>query len=469
MNQAETKDIMAVPCLLRNLFTLVTFQRLTIALLVAFTRPSSSWRLLIFPVLIIWNIHLLPQYHNHITRSVVVAFASGEALGGILHYAEKILLKGWSFETYGSSITIKNGSDEYILKANRGKDGNLDGRKATVWSKFWFGAWVSFSDRYVASPHQATNTPPYSSSKPSYIPSHLRFLLRKFFLMVFCYIIIDVCSQGNQPELNPILYADEKIPLHGRLWNGKLAGEELLVRISTSLGFWFAGYWMIQGYYSTLGFLAVALGLSRPELERPIFGSFGKACTIRGFWGSFWHQLLRHRLTTISDYATYSVLRLPRSSSSSASGQLPLKHSQPSFHRILTRYTHILFCFLVSGVYHQVIEVAQGLYWRESSATSFFVLMAVGIMIEDAVQWVWFDVWGSGKESESKQRIKGKEEQIVEGRARGKGWTTIIGYLWVAIWFSFATPWYAYPGLRRNAGGEKDAVLPFSVVEYLTT
>ena len=178
------------------------------------------------------------------------------------------------------------------------------------------------------------------------------------------------------------------------------------------------------------------------ELERPIFGSFTEAHTVRGFWGRFWHQLLRCRLVAVADWVTYDVLRMPRSSNRGGVNVV----------RIVARYTHILCCFLVSGVFHHVIDVAQGLRWWESGATQFFVLMAVGIMCEDAVQWVWFDL------------LQG--EASVQGRKRkGTRWTICIGYMWVAAWFSVATPWYGYPTLSRDEGGSRDKVLPFSVVD----
>ena len=120
---------------------------------------------------------------------------------------------------------------------------------------------------------------------------------------------------------------------------------------------------------------------------------------------------------------------------------------------------------MISGVIHHLIGVAQGLPWRESGALAFFGLMVVGIIIEDTVQWVWFDVL-------SGQNIldTGKREDAPNSRENrsGKWWTKAVGYMWVIIWFSLATPYYVYPSLSRNEGGEKGKVMPFSVVEWVT-
>ncbi|KAL8822488.1 MAG: hypothetical protein Q9191_006780 [Dirinaria sp. TL-2023a] len=224
--------------------------------------------------------------------------------------------------------------------------------------------------------------------------------------------------------------------------------ENLSVRITTRLGVWFGAYWTIQGYYCYWSFLGVLLGLSRPQLERPIFGSvIEEAYTLRGFWGKGWHQVMRRRLVAGADWLTYEALRLPRLGTGAGSGEVS---RFSGFVRLLTKYTHLTIVFWISGIFHGTIEVAQGLEWRESGATSFFLLMAVGIMIEDAVHWVW--------------SLTDEDKTV---RKKGKLWTKAVGYLWVVFWFSVATPYYAYPGLRRNKGEDKDKIVPFSVVGYL--
>lgn len=442
---------MALPSAISNPFSLIISQRLTIAFIAAFIPKSSPLRPLIFPIFIAWNIHLLPRYYETIPRAPWIALVSSDALGGLLHYMEKVLIKRWSFDTDASLLSTSTRGVEVEARASApGKKTEIHHSadpKTTIWSRIRFGLYISFSDRYIASSHQTPHTPPYSLSRPTYIPSRSQFLLRKIIIIIIAYFINDILVLGNQPAQNSTLYGPSKIPFFSRVWHRTLTTEDLLVRIATSLGFWFGGYWAVQGYFCSLSLLGVLFGFSRPELERPFFGSVtGEACTLRGFWSRGWHQTLRRRLVAGADWLTYGVLGLPRPGRDS--GELP----RSGFVRVLTRYTHLTFVFWISGALHWGMDIAQGFGWRESSATAFFLLMAVGIMIEDAVQWVWCRV-RSGK--------------LTDEDEKGKWWTTAIGYVWVVFWFSVATPYYAYPGLSRNTGEERHKILPFSVVRSL--
>lgn len=441
---------MASPSVISNPLSLIIFQRLTIALLVAFTSKVSPLRSFILPILVAWNIYLLPRYHDSILRLPWMAFLIGETLGGVLHYAEKVLIRRWSFENdheipESSSWSSK---ENHAHDPGCGTKVNLDqdgSQKARIWKRLRFGLYIAFSDRYIASSYETSHTPPYSHSRPSYIPSRFRFLVRKFTTITTCYLISDFLTLKNKPSLNPILYASSKIPFFSRIWHGTLTAEELIVRTTTSIGVWFGAYWAIQGFYSLWSFIAVLIGVSRPELERPMFGNvIREASTLRGFWGRGWHQMLRARLVAVADWLTYGVLWLPRPASPSS-----------EFVRVFTKYTHLTLVFFVSGVLHTGIESSRWFIWADWGSLVCFVLMAVGIMIEDAVQWAWSQVIVPKIDPQGSMKLK------------QRWWTTAIGYLWVIFWFTVASPWYCYPNLSRNKGEEKDALLPFSVLRYL--
>ena len=444
---------MAVASVISNPFSLIILQRLTIAFIVAFVPKSSPLRPLIFSVFIAWNIHLLPRYYETIPRASWVAYVSGEALGATLAFMEKVLIKRWSFDTdtlalFSSTNGVKAEAKTHVPEKKETLD--ADDLKATIWTRVRFGLYISFSARYIASSHQAPHTPPYSLSRPTYIPSRSKFLLQKGIIITIAYLINDILVLGNQPDQNPTLYGASQILFFSRLWHRTLTIEDFSVRVTTSLGFWFGAYWALQGYFCSLSLLTVLFGVSRPQLERPVLGNvIEESYTLRGFWSRGWHQMLRRILVAGADWLIYGLLGLPRSGT--GSGELP----RSGLVRVFTRYAHLTVVFLISGIYHWWISIAQGLGWRESGAVSFFLLMAVGIMIEDAVQWVWSGVRGGKLTDEGKTARK------------GKWWTTAIGYLWVVFWFSVATPYYAYPSLSRNKGEEKDKLLPFSVVGYL--
>ena len=72
-------------------------------------------------------------------------------------------------------------------------------------------------------------------------------------------------------------------------------------------------------------------------------------------------------------------------------------------------------------------------------------MMAVGVMIEDVAQWAFYD-W------------------LMGGGVRGQSWAKALGFLWVLLFFAYATPFWAYPHLRKNTGGVKNEILPLSVI-----
>ena len=465
--RAYSRARMAPFSFLANPFALILTQRLTLVLLVGFTSSDSFLRLMLFPLLVVWQLYMLPYYSESAQCKIWVLFWAGEAIFASLHYIEKIFLRKWSYDT--ASISMKSASISASVGSSK-IQGSLQTREKTqastktldsdgegsLWRRFRFGLYVAFSDRYIGSPYQVAHTPPYSTSKPSYIPSRISFVLRKICIIITCYLLVDIFSQLSNPSLNSKIYSDTRIPFASRLWHGQMTVSEIATRTASSIGFWFLGYLVVQACYSTLSLLAVCAGVSMPKLERPIFGTVGEAYTLRGFWRGTWHQLLRSRLTSIADWVTYDLLALPRSSGEKdKAGKLRVK---ALVLRLGPRYTHLLVCFVVSGIAHQVLDVALGLSWKESSAVVFFVLMAVGIMAEDAVQWACYDIL-----------LRVTNHQITKERpeARRPLLARIIGYSWVVFWFGVSTPWYAYPTLSRDEGGVKDPILPFSVVRWI--
>lgn len=288
--------IMPAPSFLLRPFTFLVVQKSIIIVLLAFTPSESISRPLLFPILLTCNYYLLPSYTLHITRPAWIGFLSGEILTGPLDYLEKALLSRWSFEHNGPSAEAttrtetENGDGDGVVgkrptKAQSTASSTPSRTKGDTWKRVKFGTWVAISNRYIASPYQARNTPPYSASYPAYIPSQRAFLHRRGFVFLGCYLITDLLLLANRPALNPVLYAQENVSFFPRLLAREIPASQILTRISTTLGFWFGAYIIIQGYYSATAFLAVASGLSTPTDRRPPFGSPGDAYTIRRFWG----------------------------------------------------------------------------------------------------------------------------------------------------------------------------------------
>ena len=258
------------------------FQKSLIALLVSFSPQGSILRSMIFPFLVLYNYHLLSKYVSYIPRPAWIAFVCEEITSALSDYLEKLLLSQWSFETYGPSVeagAAKKADKETIKRpvpdeqTDRGRD---------IWERLKFGTWVTASTRYIGSPYQARNVPPYSNLNPFFVPTRLEFLLMWSIKFIVCYLIIDVMTQANQPEKNPIIYAESYVPFFSRL--AEVTIEESMTRIFTSILYWFGCYAIVQVYFTGFALISVSTGFDHPELWRPSCGPLSEAYTIRGFW-----------------------------------------------------------------------------------------------------------------------------------------------------------------------------------------
>ena len=146
----------------------------------------------------------------------------------------------------------------------------------------------------------------------------------------------------------------------------------------------------------------------------------------------FWHQHLRSKLSSTSDFLTYQVLKLKKGS-------------------FITRYTNIFLSFFISGVVHCLTVLAAGFTFQQScGAFKYFCAQVLGIMIEDGAQAAYRRVYGLSRNSQKQPRLVSR----------------LVGYTWVALFLIWSTPAFIYPMLAANKGGKKDQVLPFSLLSY---
>lgn len=254
-----------------------------IASLIAFSSPTSLLRPLLLPILVICNYYLLSTYSSYVARPPWVGFVSGATLGGLLDYVEKLLLSQWSYASHGPSaqpVTTKKADKGWD---NRAASSRQSKREGNIYDALKFGFWTATSNRYINSPYQARNVPPYSYSNPSFVPTRSAFLLKKASTFIICYLAIDLLAQGNQPDKNPTLYAESRVPFFTRL--DDVTFDEVVTRTITSVFYWIGSYMVVEGYYTGLAFLSVTSGFDHPELWRPNFGPVSQIYTIRGFWG----------------------------------------------------------------------------------------------------------------------------------------------------------------------------------------
>ena len=101
---------------------------------------------------------------------------------------------------------------------------------------------------------------------------------------------------------------------------------------------------------------------------------------------------------------------------------------------VVARYAFTMLVFTVSGVFHSLSDISQGIPLGESGAMRFFCIQAAGIMFEDAAQALF-------------NRLRGGEMTDKSRRA-----TRAAGYLWVVAWLSWTSPIWIYPAMARDKG-----------------
>ncbi|KAJ9254579.1 hypothetical protein DTO195F2_6564 [Paecilomyces variotii] len=250
------------------------------------------------------------------------------------------------------------------------------------------------------------------------------YVLRQMVILIWQYLLLDAVTvplkrmsvEDRVREMGP--------GTEWLFWNA--SPEQWTRKFKTGVIGWFViARLIIDSNHRLFSIVAVGLGGSSPELWPPFFGSMWDAYTIRGFWGTFWHQSLRWILTSWSSLITRTILRLPRPS-------------------LVERYLNILLAFSVSGLIHVAYDIGSNVPLERSGAMHFFCSFAFGIMLEDAVQEAWKRLTGN-------RTVKSGETTI---------WKKVVGFVWVAVFLSVVTPFYAYPSLQVPK-----AAVPYSIAE----
>ncbi|KAI3577864.1 hypothetical protein IWW34DRAFT_806452 [Fusarium oxysporum f. sp. albedinis] len=255
------------------------------------------------------------------------------------------------------------------------------------------------------------------SMKKRVSSNSILFVITKIIECVGCYLILDAILLAPRPEGH--LITREKQSLFNL---SSLAREDVIFRISSSLGNWVIGYISVRLAHGFVAAVSVLLGLCKPEDWPHLNGPISSWSTVRTFWGTFWHQLFRKALTGWGDFIPDRVLRLRRGTS-------------------LSRYSRLILTFFTSALMHRCLHYFYRLEageWYEIE--TFFLLQPVAIMFEDAIQ-------------AATVRIP---------LSRPLRW--IVGFIWLCAFFTWVTPTFLYPTMRVPDPGQ---LLPFSVFGHL--
>ena len=260
------------------------FETITVACILGFTTPSSPVRLAALPLLVACVAIVIPTALDRTGRIFWASYFTGSGITCLLQYIETALLSHWSFETRSSSLVPRDLSAKATTNGGtNGKEGNTTSR-GIVGDRLRFGYRAVFSYRNIGAPDEVKNVPRFSTKDPQYVPSRRRFLLHKLLIILVCYTILDLATSApQQADVNAINFSARKVPFFRRL--GTVSGEDLIVRVATTLGLWVSLYCVIQAGTNFYAFLCVGLGIDERKDWPPSFGSLKEAYSVRRFWG----------------------------------------------------------------------------------------------------------------------------------------------------------------------------------------
>ncbi|KAH8586208.1 membrane bound O-acyl transferase family-domain-containing protein [Bisporella sp. PMI_857] len=397
----------------------VFVQILITSLVISCTSPLSIIRFALFPVVayLAWNI-VITSVENIYYVSLLTLVAGNNATF-LFRYVDLALLSRWSYPEDGPTGPAQIWVEARATNPIGKRYGGIV-RSTSKRSRFMWGLGVTLSFRHSNSPFEVKNVPYFSTEDDAYVPSREKFLRNGVTYTLLAYALVDILGHAQDPARNSIDYAPKYIPIFSRI--SEVSALELARRTAASLGLWPIMCCLFRVGYGGMSLVAVGLGQSEVKDWRPQYGSAAETYTLRKFWGVFEHQMLRETFLSPACLITHSILRLTKGG-------------------FFARYTKMFFVFLMSGIFHILVDRTLGIPFRESGSVSFFCLQALGILLEDIVQAIY-------------QRLGNRNKRT------SQQWTRVVGYLWVIAFLIWTTPAWVYPQMARTKPGAKYDVLP---------
>ncbi|KAI5290227.1 hypothetical protein KEM54_002142 [Ascosphaera aggregata] len=254
---------------------------------------------------------------------------------------------------------------------------------------------------------QAKNIPRFSQW-PLY-PSKLQFLAFRCLRTAVLYVLMDIIGSTRDDTIDMDAWS------LSRLWQNGFPRRDICFAVICAILYWFNAYLILTIQYDVMSMIVVMLNFDDPPDWPPLFGSIGQAYTLRKFWGTFWHQLLRHMLETNSAFIAHSLLGIPK-----------MQKDEAQSVRLTRRYTKLVLTFIVSGLFHLGSDVSIGVPFSQSRAVAFFMIQSAGIILEDSVEAVWSKFLGSNK----------THNDI-------SPWKKALGYVWVTMFMALTVPMWS--------------------------
>lgn len=372
------------------------------------------------------SLHLIPHYAR-----LLAAFSTGITL----HWIDVALVSRWTFDNNPLGVT---GLDQATSVTE--KDSNTSGKQETPsWlGRLWWGILALFESRRLNTWNEAKNIPALPSHAAKSRLSYVRYAATR---VIICYLITDLLTPypAFDEKTNAGLFALTKVPVFARLWrNGQIPLSELGFRALFTFSYWFLSYNLMTLTWILMSVMTVGSGFHEPRDWKPFFGPISQSYNLRGFWGKTWQQGFRYPFSNTAEWLVQTGLRL-REEEEEEEPSTPVKSW-------IAKYAKILVAFALSGILHVVGDAAAGDHMENNMTMQFFLMQALGIMLEDHVRDLCKIL---------RQRF---------GLAESNRCDYAIGYLWCAAFLIWTTPQWIWPCLVTNTADLKP-LMPFSFAE----
>ncbi|KAB5530400.1 membrane bound O-acyl transferase family-domain-containing protein [Coniochaeta sp. 2T2.1] len=424
-------------------------QTLLSVIMMGFTKPRSMLRLAFFPLIVLIAIAHYRTTTFHSWGAVASGLFQAYVSCYPVYYSHYVLFRRFAFDAGGPSSShsfTSNNKHNDKSRSNNTSNADTEVRRGSAWSRLLFGLKVHSYCRYPTTPYEVPNCPHWSDTDESYAPSRSVYLLRTIALVVSSLLFMDFQMAFKGLDPNAPVPRGFEVSFFSRL--GDLTMTMVAERLLITPIIWISMATGVQIIYSVCGLLFVCLGFSEPRQCPPLYGQLSDLYSVRNFWGTVWHQLIRRFYNDPAIFLAHDVLGLP------ATG-------------LTQRYFKIFVTFFVSGFAHALGDAAaRNVSWAESGCVRFFCTQTVGIIIEDGVQEIWRRIYG-GVDGHGIGLQKGQKpgsKSIASKRPRPAVWKRVVGFLWVWAFLAWTTPSWFYP-IMSHKRAELERAFPWSVGE----
>lgn len=248
------------------------------ALLLGFTSPFSILRPASIPITSACVWFIIQTSVEHMVRSPWAALVGGFAVSFFFQYLDVILLSKWSFYTQGPTYPPSN----RVTTSGTVKIKDTMAVLVSAHERIAFAMSTLLNFRFVGTPYQVKNVPPFSGHDLQHVPGRGKFLRQTAITAITSYLMLDALTSAADPDLTAKYLSMRNISLFSRFED--VSVKELGMRLSATISLGISMSCVQRGIYSLAAFIAVACGLSNPSSWPPLYGSVLEAYTIRRFW-----------------------------------------------------------------------------------------------------------------------------------------------------------------------------------------